>query len=237
MSTLKNVQYALLLVVLSFLLKSQQTLAQEVMLEKSPYDYNDPNPFGKNRPFFLHYYIAWGSFIQTDAAMEYSTKTLRSFDFEYGIRLKFKVTNWLSLGSTLNYSVQKYNFATPTFNLSYQNNLFNTDKLVSQSFGIAPYLRLNFGKHGNEIGKYIDFGYFVLFGTNRLKDFSGPDDEQVKTVIINPEIIATQKTGVYVNIGYQRLSIFAKYRLDSMMKITGIMDAPKLSIGMQIGIF
>ena len=137
--------------------------AQETILDENTYDYKDPNLFGQNRPFYLHYYLGYGLITPYQQDIRNEIIFGKSFEFELGLRFKYRFTNWLSIGTSMSYDIMNYRINQNAENIFPNNNYYideAKEKFISQSFSLLPYLRINIGRRGNKIGKYMDIGYF-----------------------------------------------------------------------------
>jgi len=224
------------ILVLVILFAPQVLKGQKELFSASPYNFEDPNQFGQNRAYYLHYFIGFGGYVSYDKQEQWANTLGKSYDLDFGMRVKLRLTNWLAAGSVFTYNIQNFNFANPNFSFIPNASLPETQKLVNQGFFMGPYLRINVGKRGNQIGKYIDLGFFYNLTAGRIKEKY--DDQIVdKVVVVKPNYIESYQYGPYVNIGYQRLSVFAKYRMNRIFDETYLKDASNLTIGIQVGLF
>ena len=210
--------------------------AQKLELDLIPYDYEYPNNFGQNRTHFVHYYIGYGLITNYEQNIGSEINLGKSFDFEFGFKYKLKLTNWLAVGSNFSYDIMSFNLKQNSTKSLPDPVLHAKQKITFQNFGMAPHIRFNIGRRGNEVGNYIDLGYYFNWSINRLVS-KGDQTPDYKIVSKSPPFALKKNQGVYAAIGISRYSIYAKYRLSALIDTKKYRDLPPLIIGVQLGIF
>lgn len=225
---------------------SQRTLLEE---DIRTYDFEKPMN-GPNMLHFTHWYVGLGFF--TPEPQEKTIEILygASHDFTLGFRYKLKATNWLAFGADLEYNTAVYYFNNSFFNDS--NSALQThhdkEKLRLNNASSEVYIRFNFGKRGNIIGKFIDFAAYGLYNFDNkhiyIDKYSNPNfynAKTVKTINSNLNYIEALNYGARFRIGYNRYAICLSYRLSDILsqkfKTDNLqLELPRLNIDFQVGL-
>jgi hypothetical protein len=111
------------------------------------------------------------------------------------------------------------------------------EKFVFNNIELEVFNRINFGKRGDIVGFYIDFGPYINYVFSaRFKTFENSDN--IKTVYKNLDYTSPYEIGIKARLGIDRYNLFASYRLSDMfIKKYNYPELSKLIIGLQIGFF
>jgi len=202
--------------------------------------------FGPNGKHFLYNYVRFDFAMPSISEDQIGIKYRLSYNFSYGLKYKFKVLKWFAIGTDFTYTVQNY-YLNDVF-LFYLNNN-QKDKLLVNSLGSELFFRINFGRTGNVMGKYIDIGGFGTYNMNTnytIKTINkNPVSFQAKKEVFHYkgiDIVEMFRYGGVVRIGYSKYSLFTKYRLSDLfnaqtLQETANLDLPKFFVGIEIGLF
>jgi len=158
----------LLLILLVFCLASAN--AQDILLKQTTKAVlADKGDVGPNKKKYAHNYLGVTFAIPTRLENETNIYGGSSVGFEYGRRFKRKLSNAFSVGFDLSASYMQYRSKKDTF--SFYRQIYGvvapdslvTDKLSYTVARFAPYFRINFGKRGNHLGKYVDLAFYGEF--------------------------------------------------------------------------
>ena len=222
-------------------------IAQEVILDENPQSLYQPKKWGQNRTNFIHLFGSYAWVIGLPEGDAYDLKYGFSRDWKFGARYKLKLNNHFDIGADINISNSRYRFAQYGSNIFPDSTMHDKEYLSFSAFGMDYFNRINFGKRGDKIGKYFDFG---LYGTinylarhNYWDKLSTPysGSTKVKTTLYNLNYIADINWGLKAKIGYGRVAFWSSYRLsnlfNSKLNSSNSIELPRTIVGIEIGFF
>lgn len=219
--------------------------AQTVLLEQNLKRDTIKKTIGQNLKHFVHIYggisFAAGSAEADSVKINYGL----SNSFAFGIRYKRKICNLYSIGYNAGISATGFNIRQDKSKRFIDDTIHKKEKLILTALSFEIYNRFNFGKRGNIIGKYIDFGvygHWIARSSLHVRDeikLAGQDNP-------TPIEINTRRLyyidpfgyGACLRFGINRYTITADYRLTDMFKkSSNLQELPRLFIGIQIGFY
>ena len=230
----RMMRLSLLLLFILFCLKPD--FGQEVIMDKQVSKEMFITKEGPNTNRFSHVYFSFGSFIKT-SANQADIKFPASLQFSLGLRTKYKIAEWYALGYELEYRLSNFRYAKIHDNLPAHDK----DNILTHSLALSLFQRINFDKRGNYIGKFMDlgiYGEFPFIKSNILVDNKDTlSSGQQKLILTHLNFMNSFNYGVSARVGYNRIVLFALYRLSDIFKSgSNRMDLPRLNVGLQIGI-
>jgi len=213
-------------------------------------------PFGKNSKNYSHYYIGFDFYLPTDNTKEFQSRYGQSNNFNIGWRYKLRATNWLAFGADIEYVLMSHYLELPLFvdSLDYLMDAdYGKQKLKLNYTGAEVYVRFNFGRRGNSIGKFIDFAAYGLYNFyakhvifNRLNNQNIYRANTVKIINSNLDYIEMLNYGARFRLGvdryifcfsYSLANIFTQeFKQDVYSWQQPRLDLPKLTIGFQLSL-
>jgi hypothetical protein len=209
--------------------------------------------WGKNRTHYLHTYINLGVGSNLDSREGLSNRVFSSWDFNFGVRYKLRLNNTFALNSDIFFGGQTFVFKVDK---EAQQVLYPTifkeithERWDFGQIALAQGIRINFGKRGNHIGKFLDFGVFGQFNSRSDYTYVGTsiEDQNTNLTIREGEKIRSidlerannpspfyDRGGLFSYGFYTRLGI-NRYAIASRYLIAG--DFQMLTIGFELGIF
>jgi hypothetical protein len=222
---------------------------QTVLLEEkvSANDFKKPTE-GPNFRHFGHLFIGLGFYIPQGKDLEIETKPGSTTSFEFGWRYKLKLTNWFAMGTGINYVNDIFNLKQVETKVVPLDTLHSKERIRFNNIGSEFYVRLNFGKRGNIIGKFIDLGVYAnwAFAINHM--YQDKYDSQLpyqagsqRVILYHLKYVERFNYGLKARIGVNRYILTASYRLSELLdseyrEQVGNYFFPKLSIGLEIGL-
>jgi len=223
-----------LLVLSSILPAKAQTVVLERDLEKDSLE----RKFGPNRTHFIHLFIGYGFLLgknEPGAMIHFGSST----QFNLGIRYKLKLSGALSTGIEASYHSSSFKLKQEPGKVVPDTILHDSEKL--RFFGLASniYLRVNYGKRGDFVGKFVDFGGGFNWVIDKAHYY---DDKQPDGTVQK----VTNKGFTYVNsiyplvtgrVGFNSLVILVEYRMTNIFTAdANFPDLPRWTIGLQLGV-
>ncbi len=213
---------------------------------------------GKTGPNMRHYgHIYTGYALVTDFDEQTGTSIVwwRSGQYIFGYRYKLKLLSFYAIGLDLSYKRTSYFFEGVSENPFDPANPLTTNverdrhRLINNGFGIEFYHRINFGKRGNTLGKYLDTGiraqWNVADTENILIKDDDPDLPSQRKRIKNRGLtyIMPFSYGLTARFGFNKIIIHANYRLSDYFKEeispdvdVNIPETPRLALGLQFAL-
>ena len=221
--------------------------AQEVVLSKDV----DDQYKGTKGPNMRHYkqaYFGFGWIVDSDEEMGTAINPWKSGQVILGYRYKLKLLSFYALGIDMNFKMNQYYFdgddenPVDSDNPNPLTNVIGEEKhsLVNNGIGLEFYQRINIGKRGNSLGKYLDTGIRGQWNMTNVEEYTliTKDDPYVgKTKIINRKLnyLETFSYGLSARIGINKFVLYSYYRLsDSFKPDFEIPELPRLTFGAQI---
>jgi hypothetical protein len=172
---------------------------------------------------------------------------LYSMGFQFGYRYKRRLNNTFALGYDFLYTRCDYGIAQDTPKVFNNDEKFIEENLTLNCLGTDAYLRLNFGRRGNIIGKYIDFTGFANWNFSKVyySKEKLADGRVQKRWYPNQKFVEPLQYGAGIRIGVNRYALSCQYRLSDVIKTKNTnadpiwlnAELPRIMIGIEIGIY
>ena len=205
------------------------------------------NIVGPNTKSFKQLFIGTGLVINNSTDLEINS--LRSGYFTVGFRQKFKILSFYSIGYEIGYNACHFNIKQLEDKMIPNEEMHDKEKLRFHSGNILLFNRLNIGKRGNVIGRYIDFGGYLnyIFSTShytkdRIQDGISPSDPAVHAeirIVKNTRLDYVQSFGygLFGRIGINWLAAKVTYRMSDLFKEKyDWPELPRLQVGFEVTI-
>ncbi|NJO90881.1 MAG: hypothetical protein HC831_19405, partial [Chloroflexia bacterium] len=150
-------RYSVLLVIV---VVCQIAIGQTVLLHEriSDYDFKMPKR-GPNFRHFTHLCLGLAFYVPSNEDNEIETKPV-STTFSIGWRYKYKLTSWLAFGAGINYTNDVFNLLQNDEKVVPNSIQHDKEKLRFNNLGPDAFIRFNFGKRGNVVGRFVDLGAY-----------------------------------------------------------------------------
>lgn len=230
----------LILILLLSLIGMQNINAQKVLMEEEVKVDSIKDNFGPNLKHYLQFFIEYGLIIPHQNPEAFKQK-IYSPSTGFGLRYKYRFCNTFSVGLS-------GSFILNTKRFDYFNQLaVSSDSILEDDFygykleqgmvGLSPFIRFNFGRRGNNLGKYFDLGAFynLIFSSKEIIIFNNQQDLKT-TLITNYQKNVTPKYsyGLSSSVGYKKLNIFARVEVRENFDQSSLIYGPT-TIGLQLG--
>lgn len=239
-----------------FLVTLTGIYSQEVVLDMNVEDQYTQEK-GPNMRHFFHFYIGGGMVADFGEEEGSKIKGWRSGQFVFGYRYKLKLLSFYSLGADLGYRSTDYfleereeNSSNPSNPFTYYTEGIQRQVLNCQGIGLEVYQRINFGKRGNSLGKYLDLGFrgqwnFLTSETLVLK-FEEYNFPQKKSRVKNKQLryVEPFRYEATARLGFNKFILYGQYRLSDLFNHVKVYDnrevdipeLPRLIVGFQYAI-
>ncbi len=233
-----------------------QTNAQRVIFKKDVVEqlqrvYQDST--GPNGKTFSHSFIGLGMIIpvnESDSAAV--TENGKSNQFSCGFREKFKLNNTFALNLEIIYVHQKFNIRQDEKSNIFSPGIINdVQKFNTNSIGLGGALRINYGKRGNIMGRYVDLGGDIgyvfsnrIYTRNKVDAAANGGAEKIKSSLHNLDFVNPLIYFAQVRFGFNHFAFYARYRVNDQFKrsdnfyaIGTVPELPRLAIGLEIALY
>jgi hypothetical protein len=233
-----------------FILLATNLFSQTVLLHQDirKLDFQMPSS-GPNYKNFHQLYLNYLFIIPMNEDNEVETNTGKSGVFTIGWRYKRKLSEWFAIGTGLSYANSQYSIKQYPGKQIPNNIEHDKEKLKYNNINLELYIRFNFGKRGNIIGKFIDLGAYGSYAIT-IKHFYEDNSNKNNPPAYAGKIKVNEKDLNYVNrlnygliarMGVNRWVISVSYRLSDLLTddyktMVGAFYFPKLAIGLELGL-
>ncbi|UYZ64237.1 hypothetical protein [Hymenobacter weizhouensis] len=233
---------ALLLLSGTLLLAAGPARAQRVLLRATPATDSMEVRRGPNRAVFRHFYLGYapvaGAASGPGADLRYGV----SADFFVGLRHKFRLSPALAVGVDARYAWLTYRLRQNGRKVLPTPARHHTESLTLPQVQLEPYVRLNVGRRGNVVGRYLDLAGWAgwVTGTaHRYEDRPGPAGA-ARTQVVNRGLPYLNRWpyGVGTRLGSGRYAAVARYRLSPAFSAEArsrYPELPRWTVGLELG--
>ena len=138
---------------------SMSVCAQEEILEMNPAVDTVESVKGPNRKHFVHPFMSFGMCVDAGETGA-QVKQPRIDQFSFGVRYKRRIAEHFAWGWDLAYNVNDYSLKQNLIKTTPDSFLYDRQRMLFYNAQAGLYMRINYGKRGNTLGKYIDLaGY------------------------------------------------------------------------------
>lgn len=237
-----------LLAILLFLAASSVLTAQEVLIDEQVTDSVVEPRFGPNYKHFVQTIYSFGFMLPSDNNPSAPKYVEYGFQFPVGFRYKYKIDNHLALGSDVYFKWTWFDFDTTRAG----SVAYSTENYSLGAWGLAPYLRFNFGKRGNHLGTFVDIFAFGELNPVRSYEYriesdmidpilAGQNSLHKDVIYSKLNFIQKYSAGAGIRFGWKDFALFAQYRLtqlyleDKAPAVLNHSEFPAFCFGLEFG--
>ncbi|MFH0893874.1 MAG: hypothetical protein V2A54_05515 [Bacteroidota bacterium] len=221
------------------------TFSQQILLEENVKFDKDRPTHGQNLKNFAQFYT--GPLMMIPQLDQNTKGYLFSMGFHLGYRYKRRLNNTIAMGYDFSYTRCDYGIAQDTPKVSNNSVKFIEEQIKLNTLGTGVFMRINFGRRGNIIGKYIDLTGFANWNFSKVyyaKEKLITDQIQ-KRWYPNQKCVEPFQYGLGVRFGVNRYEISCQYRVSDIIKTKNTnsdpiwlnAELPRIMIGIEIGIY
>lgn len=216
--------------------------AQQVLVQANVANDTVKTAFGPNRRWFGHSYVALGLAVgpaETGAKLRYG---LPSAEVRVGGRLKLRLSQSVALCGDLAYAFLRYELAQEAGKLVPASALHLRENLALHQLATGIALRLNYGRRGNVMGRYLDLlagGSWAVGTRHTTEDVPMPGIDAVATTESGLPYLRRFGSCAGARLGFDRYALVARYRLSPAFAngYTDWPDLPRWVVGIEVGLF
>lgn len=193
--------------------------------------------FGPNRLHYVNLFVGFG-FLVGENQQGSRVESDGSIDLKLGIRYKLKINETFSVGATLGFNSMNYKIRQEMGKFFPDTAMNEIERLRINGIETGIYARVNIGKRGNTVGKFIDFGYSynLRISGNHYTKNTVNDGTVHKLTVSKLPYLKNGFSNTYLRFGIRSLSFYLQYRFTELFRQSyGYPDLPPFVIGIQIG--
>lgn len=216
--------------------------AQQVLVQANVADDTVKTTFGPNRRYFGHLYLGYGLVAGAPGAGAGVRNGLASSEVRGGGRLKVRLTQALATHLDLGYAYLRYDLDQNPQKTVPSAALHRREGLGLHQLYSEVGLRLNAGRRGNTVGRYLDLlasGGWVAATSHSYEDEPAPGVGSVETTERGLPYLRRWTAGAGARLGLDRYALTARYRLTSAWGagLAGAPELPRWVLGLEVGLF
>ncbi|GAA4007210.1 hypothetical protein GCM10022408_18890 [Hymenobacter fastidiosus] len=196
------------------------TLAQRVLLRESVAEDTVRATFGPNRAYYNHAYLSYG-FVAGASREGAQLRYGRSAEVQLGVRNKWRLTRQVALGLDARYARPVYQLAQNAQKVVPNPRLHRREYLALPQVQTEGFLRLNFGRRGNAIGRYVDvlgWGGWVISSVHHYADGATAGARRVQTAERGLTYVNRWTYGAGTRLGSGRYALVGRYRFSDVFR-------------------
>jgi len=195
---------------------------------------------GPNSRKFTHAYLIVGGVVPDSKIVDPALCQ----EFGFGWLKKRKISNAFSLGFDFAFSYRNYRIKDTSYYALPAGSTLIKERIYTRNLQLKPWFRINIGKYGNSLGKYIDLGAFGEWSFTRTHYYKFENPKGTPEGVKGEYLLKKHgwflpfNYGAMVRIGVNKWSVFGMYRLSDMFKKNIYFnELPRITAGINYAIY
>lgn len=215
--------------------------AQRVLLREDVADDTIRTTFGPNRAYYNHAYLSYGLVAGPAERAGAEVRYGRSAEVQLGVRNKWRVARQVALGLDLRYARPVYYLAQNAQKVVPNAAQHRREYLALPQLQTEAFLRLNYGRRGNAIGRYVDllgWGGWVISSVHHYEDAPAAGAKKVDVAERGLAYVNRWTYGTGLRLGSSRYALVGRYRLSDVFRPAYRAQYPELPrwvLGLEVG--
>lgn len=220
--------------------------AQRILVQESPDTSGEIPMYGPNRSIYVHQLVKIGAFVPVYDSGIYLQPWNSSLSYE--LRTKAKICSWNALVLDFGYRCDRFIIkedtaqVIPFLGLDHKRERITTHNV---SFSLCD--RINFGKRGNILGIYLDYGFYgdYVFRSSHMTVDEYYDSNSISGRHVKVKARSTRLAyinqlnyGLTARFGWEWGSFYSMYRMTDLIldpdALTPWPDMPRLVVGVEM---
>ncbi len=198
----------------------------------------DPvSSYGMNRTHFSHAFVELSFFVGPPQDTGAELMGGKSRRLTFGHRYKYQLSNHFAMGGELFFQRDGYHPRQEVGKNLPDGLLHDSEKLVFFKLGAGIFHRINYGKRGNHMGRFIDLGAYGTWNAHLRHVVKFKEGgENIRLRRSGMDYPQPFEYGLMARKGFNALSLKVAYRLSPLFKEdAGISEISPLSVGLELG--
>jgi hypothetical protein len=210
---------------------------QKVIISEDLRDRDQVPEFGVNRKNFRHVYTAFHGIVGAPENSGASILYGRSWRYEFGTRRLRRFNQTFAAGYDLGFKRDAFWMKQTEDKIVPSAIVYDQEKLVMLGTGLTIFPRINLGRRGNHMGRFMDLGiYGDWYFHSRHVSFEKDGKERIRTRRSGLTYPETFGYGGMIRIGYGKVSLTSTYRISNLFSgNSGLPELPRFTAGVTFG--
>jgi hypothetical protein len=209
--------------------------AQQVMLSEDVAVDSTIAKRGPNRKHYTHSFMSFGAAVDGGSA---GAKVMqpRIDYFNFGVRYKRRLAEHFAVGFDMTYGLEDYRLKQEAGKKLPDSLLNSRERMIFNNFTTGLYMRFNFGKRGNQLGKYVDLGGYgnIVFSHTRFLRNKLADGSTIRSRITGLNYYQLLNYGLSARVGFNKFILFGQYRVSNIFYgDKNLPELPRILAGVQ----
>ncbi|TGE24543.1 hypothetical protein E5K00_04845 [Hymenobacter aquaticus] len=215
--------------------------AQRILLQERLATDTVRSVFGPNRTYYNHFYLGYGLVAGPAAGSGAALRYGSSGELVLGLRNKLRVSQHLALGLDVRYARVVYHLAQEAQKTVPNTTQHQREYLALPQAQLEGFVRLNYGRRGNVIGRYVDvggWGGWVIGTTHFYEDEPANGAKRVSVTEHGLGYLRRWSYGAGLRLGSSRYALNARYRLSDVFRASAgaaFPELPRWVLGLELG--
>lgn len=227
-----------------YLLNAPVAHAQRVLLRNNVAADTLRSTTGPNRAFFQHFYLGYAALVGESSKAGAEIRYGLSGETFVGVRQKYRLSQTAAVGFDLRYARLVYQLAQNDRKVFPTPTQHKRESLTLPQIQLEAYGRLNVGRRGNVVGRYLDltgWGGWIISTAHHYEDEPGPNGSgRVEVTERQLDYVRRWSYGVGARLGSGRYVLVARHRLSDTFTAAAAPRYPELPrwlVGIELGLF
>jgi len=199
------------------MLSASFCISQEIIFSKEPAFDTSEVKRGPNRKHYTQSILSIGTLADRG---ESGARSLIGFParFSLGWRYKRRLNQTFAIGYNAEATSTRFRLLQEPGKSVPSVAFYDRERMAFYSGRLSPFLRINFGRRGNHIGKFIDLGAYgeYFFGHAVTSNYVNNQGIRVKERSVGYTYYNPFQYGLIFKAGKGRFNVFAEYRLSDI---------------------
>lgn len=204
-------------VFLGLMLSTTPLIGQEIIFSRDPAFDTSEVKRGPNRKHYTQTILSYGTLADRGEA---GAQSFIGFParFSLGWRYKRRLSQTFAIGYNAEAISSRFRIQQKLGKIVPSTAFFDRERMAFYSGRLSPYLRINFGRRGNHIGKFIDLGAYAeyIFGHAVTAHTTNNQGIRLKVRSVGYSYYNPFQYGLMAKAGKGRLNVFCDYRLSEI---------------------
>lgn len=210
---------------------------QDVVVEKDPAVDTLIPRWGPNYRHYIHFFLGIGAAVDPGSTGATIRQPHFVDDFQFGLRYKLKLANFLAVGTELAYSFNNFVLKQDSSKTLPVSTLFDRQRMTFHNAQLGLYLRINYGKRGNSLGNYIDLGAYGEYVIRHvfITRMKNADNTITRSKTRGMDYYNPLNYGGMLRIGFGKWAFYGQYRVsDLFYPSKNLPELPRITAGIQL---
>lgn len=209
--------------------------AQQVMLSEDVAIDSTIAKRGPNRKHHTHSFMSFGASVDEGSAGAKVVRPRMDY-FNIGVRYKRRLAEHFAVGFDVTYGLEDYRLKQEAGKKLPDTLLNDRERMIFSSIAGGVYMRFNYGRRGNQLGRYIDLGGYgnIVFDHTHFTKNKKTDGSTIRSRTTGLNYYQLLNYGLSARVGFNKFILFGQYRVSNMFYgDKNLPELPRILAGLQ----